>query len=440
MDLAFGKYETAYNRAMEESQGVLKNYKAINDKYLKREQEKRDKIENERREKERLENERKEKERLEKERLEHERQEKLRLEAERLEKQRLEKERLEKEAKEKKEREEKERLDRERLEQEAKDKTEKDQRAKAESDRKEKEAKEKKKSESDVAGIAPLKKLYMASDATLTEYTKRQRVLQQVEDEVAKQGTNETMKEVKKNVNRIINQISSDSSVVMEKAGELQQLLHQSTLAGKPLYNYTMMAIVHKVTNQVASQIAFHLDAVHPYAQTFSLVISGGHPELLELLLAQINRTCIYTVPMYVIKRDNDEGYHSRMGYIKAQDGIQESEDVYHQRMSAYVSFYAALMIRPELQQHHGIDCAWRLCARILNLKPKRVTSFLLVALLNVAGVNLIETYGSQFSKLLTAMSTPAFFDKIPDQGIEASKARLKLLLEQYFTNMRTRS
>lgn len=83
----------------------------------------------------------------------------------------------------------------------------------------------------------------------------------------------------------------------------------------------------------------------------------------------------------------------------------------------------------------HGIDKAWGWMARILNMKPRRITATLLEKFLQVAGHSLAANYRRQFLKMLLLIKThtlPAV-DRLPNKHTP-SFTRLRLFIQEVET------
>ena len=80
-----------------------------------------------------------------------------------------------------------------------------------------------------------------------------------------------------------------------------------------------------------------------------------------------------------------------RCGYRLVDDGgdgeVLEKEERYHERMAGVIAVYAAVMCSTAGKQGnvaYGMDFAWPWLARIVNLKPRKVTAHLIQSFLEV--------------------------------------------------------
>eukprot|EP01132_Coremiostelium_polycephalum_P006008 gene6008-7484_t len=417
----------------------------LEEKKRKEEEEERKRKERERLEKERLENERLEKERLERERLEKEREEKERLEKEKLEKERLEKERLEKEKLEKEEK-EKERLLKERLEKEKLEKEKQQQQQLQQQTTNVPQPTTGVLSTINNEGIMQLlpSSEYFISTLANQEFTQRNESLQQLKQfltgyKLVSVDQQSHEKQLTKTINILINQISSSVEQVQQKSSLLTKILNEQRTTFNMngdlyFYRHAIHTVINKVVGQVETQITYHPESAFPFAAVISNT-SNQHPELMSNLIAEINQHCMYTVPMYVKKLQgiSDMDYFLKMGFV-SKNSVMETEEQFFIRMCGFISLFAAITQTPSAQNTFGIDQAWKWISRLVNMKPKRITSFLLVSFLQVAGHELLRTYKQQFAKILYLIASPPFFDALPEKsGCQASKERLKSILEQFF-------
>ena len=99
--------------------------------------------------------------------------------------------------------------------------------------------------------------------------------------------------------------------------------------------------------------------------------------------------------------------------------------------MAGILSLYAAVTQIDFPGNHpHGIANGWSWIARMLNLKPKRITAQLVLSFLQVAGFRLLQVYNRQFRKLLAVIKEDVL-PKLPQESL-ASATRLQLFLMDY--------
>ncbi|KAL8161668.1 hypothetical protein V2J09_013157, partial [Rumex salicifolius] len=141
------------------------------------------------------------------------------------------------------------------------------------------------------------------------------------------------------------------------------------------------------------------------------VLVSAQVPLVMDLVLAEFHRACIYTVPKHIMYSESafetKEAYYKSIGY-RVEDGELEKTENYVTRLQSYMKLYGAL-VQTEIQgvkNLHGIEEGWRWLARFLNaLPPNRYTVVALEAFLTMAGFALHGKYRSQFMKILNAIS-----------------------------------
>ena len=110
-----------------------------------------------------------------------------------------------------------------------------------------------------------------------------------------------------------------------------------------------------------------------------------------ELLIAKFNKSCPYSVPMYIEKRENQtvEDFKDSLGYkrLSNTDKVEfESKDSYFERMSGILALYAALIQINNVEKNSffGLSTAWTWIASLLNSKPRDITATILLVFLEV--------------------------------------------------------
>lgn len=118
------------------------------------------------------------------------------------------------------------------------------------------------------------------------------------------------------------------------------------------------------------------------------------------------------------------------------KDDLIESEIQYGDRMCGIISFFAAIItstVKKDSPEEKAdvlsIKMSWIWLARILNLKPRRITPLIIHSFLAVCGHAFLENYRSQASKLLSFICND-FMSAIPEEA-KAGKVRLDILLKE---------
>ncbi|CAL9193610.1 unnamed protein product [Musa hybrid cultivar] len=158
-------------------------------------------------------------------------------------------------------------------------------------------------------------------------------------------------------------------------------------------------------------------------------------PAVMDFVLAEFHKSCIYTVPKYLQPSDQTlqtKDYWKMVGYHEV-DGKIESSENYLNRVQSYMKLYAAI-VQTEIEgvrNPHGLAEGWAWLARFLNALPaNRSTAYALEAFLKMAGFALHRRYKSQFKKVLNAISR-SFLPALRERGDRKLNEIIKRL-EQY--------
>ncbi|KAJ0544864.1 putative GLE1-like superfamily protein [Helianthus annuus] len=227
---------------------------------------------------------------------------------------------------------------------------------------------------------------------------------------------------------RRIKTITGTKESVRAKAEELVKLMN-STLPQSVNIGIFADKVVYFCTN--ASSNA----AIYAYGHVIVMVTSQV-PRAMEILLAKLNKVCIFTIPKYLSY--SEAAFESRNAYLRAigyqeEDGKLESTDDYVARLTQYMKLYGAL-IQTEVngvQNLHGIEEGWKWLARFLNSLPANIyTVVALEAFLEVAGFALYRRYKNQFKKLLNIISRD--FLKALKESKDPKVTKAVMSLESY--------
>ena len=180
-----------------------------------------------------------------------------------------------------------------------------------------------------------------------------------------------------------------------------------------------------------------------------------------NLLLGTLFRECPYAVPLFPLRdtRESDQEFlEFGLAYKRGMDGALESESDYKLRQVDYMTWFAALLRAGERASEFyrregkapakvtdaadatawstavtsenraiGIDWAWVWLARMLNIKPRRISLAMLEAFLQIAGHDVRRAYPRQFPKLVDFFAS-AYSKHLPT-GDPDVKSRLHDLL-----------
>ncbi|KAK1270307.1 hypothetical protein QJS04_geneDACA004256 [Acorus gramineus] len=157
------------------------------------------------------------------------------------------------------------------------------------------------------------------------------------------------------------------------------------------------------------------------FASAYVIVqVSSKIPVLMDLILAEFNKACIFTVPKHI---DYAEGvFKTRKAYFKAigfeeENGVIESAETFLRRVESCMTLYGALVQTDMKNNIHGLKEGWAWLAKFLNTTHADLSSAVaLKAFLKMAGFALFQKYRSQFLKLMTVISHD-FLPALVSQG-----------------------
>ncbi|KAL7174196.1 hypothetical protein ACSBR2_033450 [Camellia fascicularis] len=202
-------------------------------------------------------------------------------------------------------------------------------------------------------------------------------------------------------IQRLIKQVSGTKENIRSKVDQLTKIFFDSSCP--------QSISIAMFTEKIVDQCVNPNKALFAYAHVIVLVASQV-PLAMDLVLAKLNRVCIYTVPKYINYSksafDTNEAYHKAIGY-KEEDGEIESEESYVSRIESYMKLYGALVQTQveSVQNRHGMGEGWAWLARFLNALPANLyTAVALQAFLEAAGFGLYRRYKSHFKKLLNVI------------------------------------
>ncbi|KAF3945405.1 hypothetical protein CMV_028223 [Castanea mollissima] len=210
---------------------------------------------------------------------------------------------------------------------------------------------------------------------------------------------NKDLSSYEKLIKRSINQIRRSTKVVSEKACEIVEIFHDPHCP----QSVSMAAFAKKVLSYCISP---DNDA---FACAYVIVlVTSQVPHAMDLLLAELHKACIYTVPKHITYSESafesKGAYYKVLGY-KESDGKLESTMDYLRRLESYMKLYGAL-VQTEVQgfqNTHGLKEGWAWMARFLNTLPvNRDTAVALSAFLKMAGFALYRKFKTQFIKVLS--------------------------------------
>ncbi|KAI3855916.1 hypothetical protein MKX03_027460 [Papaver bracteatum] len=249
--------------------------------------------------------------------------------------------------------------------------------------------------------------LVRAADSALRVEVERLQKFKEVDEnnQAFRSSHNQDFRSHELQIGRRIKQISGNRDSVRAKASELIRLIND------PLCPQSISAVMFakKVVSQCSTQSANFNSTAFACGHVIVLVTSQV-PLAMDLLLAELHKACIYTVPKHVAYSESaisKEDYFKVMGF-REEDGKVESRESYLEGVASYMKLYGAL-VQTEVsgvQNLHGLKEGWAWIARLLNSLPANIyTAVALNSFLEMAGFALFKTYKTQFRKILDIIS-----------------------------------
>ncbi|CAH9107851.1 unnamed protein product [Cuscuta epithymum] len=241
-----------------------------------------------------------------------------------------------------------------------------------------------------------------------------------VKNEALGLGTETEYKRHEIEIRRRIRTISGLEQNVRAKADNLIKLIDYS-----PYPTISIAIFVKEIINRYVVLALGNSNSIpYSYGRVIVLVTSQV-PLAMDIILAELNKNCIYTVPKHLVYSQSDflnqRAYCTAIGYQAEEDGKIETDSSYLNRLCAYMKLYGAI-VQTEVegfQNMHGHREGWAWLARLLNAVPANVyTAAALNAFLEVAGFGLHRRYKHHFEKLLNILTRD--FLKALDEGLQS--------------------
>ncbi|XP_060214060.1 mRNA export factor GLE1 isoform X2 [Lycium barbarum] len=155
-------------------------------------------------------------------------------------------------------------------------------------------------------------------------------------------SSNKAYRKYEMEISRRIRTITGSKENVRVKADELLKLISGSTCP----QSISIAMFAQQVVSLCVNLTGSFNSKVYAYGRVFVHVTSKV-PRAMDILIAELNKVCIYTVPKYIIYSEaafqTKEAYDKAIGYAE-EDGKIENTDSYVNRLSAYMKLYGALV------------------------------------------------------------------------------------------------
>ncbi|KAK9119895.1 hypothetical protein Scep_017988 [Stephania cephalantha] len=249
--------------------------------------------------------------------------------------------------------------------------------------------------------------LIKASERALKLEAERLQKYQELEEKYQslESSVNKNLHKHELQIGKRIKQITGTKDSVRVKAAELVEIMKDPLCPQSiSIAMFAKKVVAHfqnTSTNFGGTVFACGQVIVHVASQV---------PLVMDILLAELHRACIYTVPKHVVFNKStlsSEAYRKVVGF-REEDGKLESIDQYLERVECCMKLYGAI-VQTEvvgIPNPHGLKEGWAWLARLLNALPvNRCTAVALDAFLKMAGYALFRKYKWQFEKILDVIS-----------------------------------
>ncbi|XP_042061385.1 protein GLE1-like isoform X1 [Salvia splendens] len=276
-----------------------------------------------------------------------------------------------------------------------------------------------------------VKNIIRASQNALELEKRRQQIYEELSTKV--NPLNQDYQSLGRTIGRLIRTISATIENIRTRAEEIMKLISSPQYPQPISIKLFAEKIVSNCTNQRSPNAIFASSRV-------VVLVTSKIPLAMDILVAELNRVCIYTVPKHISY--SKEAFGTRDDYFKAigykeVDGKLEGLDEYLERLSSYMKLYGAL-VQTEVggcQNLHGMKEGWSWLARFLNTIPSNLfTAIALDSFLVMAGYGMYCRYRNQFEKLLSVIGRD-FVNALQEGGGESRSAKVskvKMSLRNY--------
>ncbi|XP_043724625.1 protein GLE1 isoform X2 [Telopea speciosissima] len=217
-------------------------------------------------------------------------------------------------------------------------------------------------------------------------------------NEALKLASNKDFRSYEMQIARNIKQITGFKENVRMKADELIKIFNDPSCPQSISFGVFAKKVVSQCEKPVAIAATFGCAHV--------IVLVTKHvPFVMDLVLAEFHRACIYTVPKHIHYSESafrsKEAYYKMIGY-REEGGKIESTEQFLERIASYMKLYGAVVQTEVGGVQNMLKEGWAWLARFLNVLPANIyTAVALYAFLQMAGFALFRKYKSQFRKIL---------------------------------------
>ncbi|GAA5968439.1 hypothetical protein JCM11641_007638 [Rhodosporidiobolus odoratus] len=250
-----------------------------------------------------------------------------------------------------------------------------------------------------------------------------------------------------------IGQLTSSAEATLRIITQLDELLSSlkpdaSNPDARPSepYTWALNHLAKSLVKQAETEVTAKLGTAYPLGRVVIGLLTRGHTELGEVLMARLVKKCFWITGFWPRKQpgQTDEAYQKTLGH--APPTSSESLVQYGQRMAGLIALYGSILQTSPLNPpqgpcpslnlsfvppHFRPSAGWRWLA--LMLRPPLVglepAPLLLVTFFEIAGQTLLDVYGRQFSKFLEVLLREGIRENKAGFAEKAKSSRVRLML-----------
>ncbi|CAG8767163.1 14910_t:CDS:2 [Gigaspora margarita] len=275
----------------------------------------------------------------------------------------------------------------------------------------------------------------LVSDEILKQEELYRNMLKNIHDKFSKNPQlKSSTTEARKNITLGLNILTNGRAEIIKIASQFDAML-KSHKNNSDVYYFLINYIAKAVVKHAEVDVVSKESAAFPFAH-LCVLISTQHTDFMEFLMTRLVKKCPYVLPRYYARQTNQslEEYKKQLSYKPNED-----EDAYVNRMCAIVALYCAIMqtipLYSNLKNPYGIDNAWTYLARLMNLRPQKITPSLLYICLKITASSLHRAYNHHALKLFSVVYK-SYIQNPPSEvkslltSSPAAMSRLRTLLE----------
>ncbi|KAJ4962077.1 hypothetical protein NE237_021987 [Protea cynaroides] len=260
--------------------------------------------------------------------------------------------------------------------------------------------------QSGLGGCSEVQLIVKGAESALKAEAERLRKYKELDEnnQQLRLTSNKDFRSYERQIARRIKQITGFKENARMKADELIKIFNDPACP----QSIKVAVFAKTVVSQCENPVAISITA---FACGHVIALVTKHvPFLMDLVLAEFHRACIYTVPKHI--HYSQSAFKSKEAYYKMisfreEDGKIQSTEHCLEGIASYMKLYGALIQTEGDGVQNMLKEGWAWLARFLNVLPANIyTAVALDAFLQMAGFALFRKYKSQFRKILNIIDS----------------------------------